>query len=272
MKWKRYGKYLIIGIIIAISVTIMRPSAESRHSSRDYEEIALEGVLRVTTDYNTRNYHINEQGEADGYHYQLARQFAESHNLQLEIIPLTSIADQDALLRSGGCDIIINGRPSSTLPDTFFRHTLPIDVSKQIIIQRKPITPTDSSEYHIRSQIDLAKRTLTIPADSPFKSRIHHLIEEIGDTIYIREMPQYGDEQLMAMVAHGDIAYAVCDEKTVKANIHQYPQLDNSLALGFNQFYTWLVSHCSPALLDSLNVWIRHIETKPDTPKNNSKR
>ena len=38
------------------------------------------------------------------------------------------------------------------------------------------------------------------------------LSSRIGDTIYVEEIEKYGPEQLIALVAHGDIDYAVCDE------------------------------------------------------------
>ena len=34
----------------------------------------------------------------------------------------------------------------------------------------------------------------------------------IRDSIYVEEIEKYGSEQLIALVAHGDIDYAVCDE------------------------------------------------------------
>ena len=37
------------------------------------------------------------------------------------------------------------------------------------------------------------------------------LSDEIGDTIYIKEIEKYGQEQLLAMVANNDIDYAICD-------------------------------------------------------------
>ena len=92
------------------------------------------------------------------------------------------------------------------------------------------------------------------------ENRFQHLMEEIGDSIYIQEIPSYGSEQLMALVAHGDICYAVCEKDVVDAHIHRYPQLDNSLAFGFNQFYSWTVNAHSPELLDSLNAWIKERE------------
>ena len=81
-------------------------------------------------------------------------------------------------------------------------------------------------------------------------------MEEIGDSIYIQEVPRYGSEQLMAMVAHGDICYAICEENVVRTHLTQYPQIDDQLAISFNQFYSWVTRANSPALLDSLNTWL----------------
>ena len=86
--------------------------------------------------------------------------------------------------------------------------------------------------------------------------RIRNLGDEIGDTIYIEEVERYGSEQLISLVAHGDIDYAVCEESIAMAVADSMPQIDISTAVGFTQFYSWAVSKQSPALLDTLNAWI----------------
>lgn len=258
----RYRKYLIIGIIIAVASVLMRPSKESANNRRDYADIQSEGVLRVAIGYGPTSLHVNDEGDMEGFHYQLIKQFAEEHGLTLELIPEMDLQKQDKLLMDGACDLIASGRPLTLYNDSVLRHTHPVTVDRQIIIQRKEEV-NDTLCPHLKSQIDLAGRELCIPQGSPAKQRIHHLMEEIGDSIHIKEIPQYGSEQLMALVAHGDICYAVCEEHVVNAHIHQYPQLDTSLPVSLNQFYSWIVSAQSPVLLDSLNAWImRHRETK----------
>ena len=83
-------------------------------------------------------------------------------------------------------------------------------LNKQVLVQRKEIGENDS--LYIRTQLDLAQRTLHVVKGSPSILRIQNLGNEIGDTIYIKEIDKYGSEQLISMVAHGDIDYAVCDE------------------------------------------------------------
>ena len=97
--------------------------------------------------------------------------------------------------------------------------------------------------------------------------RIHYLGNEIGDTIYIKEIEKYGSEQLISLVAHGDIDYAVCDESIARAVTDSLPQLDINTAISFTQFYSWAVSKQSPALLDSLNTWLDKFQKEKEYQK-----
>ena len=114
----------------------------------------------------------------------------------------------------------------------------------------------ENDSLYIRNQLDLAGRTLHVVKGSPSILRIQNLGNEIGDTIYIKEIAKYGPEQLISMVAHGDIDYAVCDESIARTAADSIPQIDINTAISFTQFYSWAVSKQSPALLDSLNTWL----------------
>ena len=97
--------------------------------------------------------------------------------------------------------------------------------------------------------------------------RIQNLGNEIGDTIYIKEIEKYGSEQLISLVAHGDIDYAVCDESIARAVVDSLPQVDINTAISFTQFYSWAVSKQSPALLDSLNTWLDKFQKEKEYQK-----
>ena len=132
-------------------------------------------------------------------------------------------------------------------------------LSKQVLVQRKA---EENDSLAIRSQLDLAGKTLNVVKGSPSILRIRNLSNEIGDTIYVNEVAKYGSEQLIAMVAHGDIDYAVCDEGIARMAVDSLPQLDINTAISFTQFYSWGVSKQSPALLDSLNTWLSDFRKK----------
>lgn len=255
---KRYRKYLIMGCIIALVSALMLPHRNmDTGTPRDMDEIRESGLLRVAVEYGKNSYFLNGEGEPEGFHYELARRFAEAHGLQLEVIPEMSLQEQDRLLSEGRCDIVLGGRQLLAVEDTARSYTLPVAVDRQIIIQRKEELAGDSTCPFLHTQLELAGKTVCIPENSAIRQRIRHFMEETGDTVYVEEVPRYGAEQLMALVAHGDRCYAICEEHVVKAHIHHYPQLDDRLAFSFNQFYSWVVSPQSPVLLDSLNSWIQ---------------
>lgn len=254
---KRYHKYLVIGCLIALVSALMLPKEQATSTiSRDMDNILDEGVLRVTTEYGRNSYYVNADGIIEGFHYRLIRQFAEEHGLKLEVIPEMSLSAQDSLLLGGHCDLIVGNRLLMNDADSLLAYTTPVGIGRQIIVQRRK-EKNDSLCPYLENQLQLAGKTVCIPEHSPVKQRIHHFIEEIGDSIFIEEIPRYGTEQLMALVAHGDRCYAICEEHVVKSHIHRYPQLDTRLAFSFTQFYSWAVSSQSPVLLDSLNRWLR---------------
>lgn len=250
----KYVKYIILGVISALVVTFW-PSREEKPEShpRDYAEIAASGVLRAATEYNSISFYV--QGDTvTGFHYELIEAFARDKGLKAAVDPVMSFDRRLKGLSDGTYDVIAYGLlATSELKDSLLLSD-PIILSKQVLVQRKATDENDS--LFINNQLDLAGKTLHVVKGSPSILRIRNLSNEIGDTIYVKEIEKYGSEQLIALVAHGDIDYAVCDESIARAAADSLPQLDINTAIGFTQFYSWGVSKQSPQLLDSLNSWL----------------
>ena len=250
-----YTGIAVIGLLILLIITfaLKKPQTPPLPFIRDYNDIAKEGIIRATTEYNSVSFFL-EGDTVTGFNYELLQAFARDHNFKVEIYPEMAFNTCLEGLNNGTFDLIANGiLATSELKDSLLL-TNPIALSRQILVQRKPTADDDS--LHIKSLLDLGQKTIYIPKDSPYMLRLRNLESEIGDTIYIQEMDKYGSEQLISLVAHGDINYAVCEESIAIAAADSLPQIDVSIAIGFTQFYSWAVNKQSPALLDSLNVWI----------------
>ena len=133
--------------------------------------------------------------------------------------------------------------------------TDPIWLNKQVLVQRTE--KANGGIKPIHNQLMLGQKTLYLPKGSPALLRIHNLEEEIGDTIYTHEDELYSDEQLIIMVAKGDIDFAVCDQQSAKKMKERFPQIDISTDISFTQLQSWAIRKESPILLDSLNLWLR---------------
>lgn len=220
---------------------------------RDYDAIVKEGVLRVATEYNSISFYVDGD-TVSGFNYELIQAFAHDKGLKTEITPEMSFDERLKGLSKGRYDVIAYGiLATSEFKDSLLL-TSPIILNKQVLVQRKEVGENDS--LYIKNQLDLAGRTLHVVKGSPSILRIRNLGNEIGDTIYIKEIEKYGPEQLIFMVAHGDIDYVVCDESIAEAVVDSLPQIDINTDISFTQFYSWAISKQSPVLLDSLNTWL----------------
>ena len=255
MNKKKLLKYLVLGIVATLSATFLLPSKEKQVAHpRDEHEIAGEGTIHVATEYNSISFFVNGD-TLSGFHYELIEAFARDHSLKTVITPEMSFEKRLQGLAEGKFDVIAyDVLATSELKDSLLL-THPIALNKEVLVQRKPHTSQDSALF-IKNQLELAGKTLHVVKDAPSILRIRNLSHEIADTIYIKEIEKYGPEQLIAMVAHGDIDYAVCNESIARMAIDSLPQIDISTDISFTQFYSWAVSKQSPALLDSLNTWL----------------
>lgn len=234
-----------------------KPAATIQTTHRDYAEIQAEGILYAVTEYDPISYHAAGDTVA-GFHYELLTAFAREHGLKCDLSAEMSFGKQLEGLKQGKYDLIAYGLlATSELKDSLLL-TIPIVLNRQVLVQRKDTAHGDT--LAIANQLDLAGKTVHVVKDSPAMLRIRNLGDEIGDTIYIREIERYGAEQLISLVAHGDIDYAVCDESIARTALDSLPQIDISVAIGFTQFHSWAVSKQSTALLDSLNSWLETYE------------
>ncbi len=250
--WK-YVVVALAGSLIATFVLQHEDTSASENISRDYPAVAAEGILRAALEYNSISLHLDGD-TLSGFDYELIEAFARDHGLRVDITPEMSFEKRLEGLAAGKYDLIANGiLATSELKDSLLL-TTPIALTKEVLVQCKPTGENDS--LFIRTHLSLAKRTLHVVKGSPSILRIQNLGDEIADTIYIKEVEKYGPEQLIAMVAHGDIDYAVCDEQIARAAADSMPQIDISTDISFTQFYSWAVSKKSPALLDSLDTWL----------------
>jgi membrane-bound lytic murein transglycosylase F len=108
----------------------------------------------------------------------------------------------------------------------------------------------------IQSIYDLDNKTIVVPRASAYAQRLKNLAAETGIHIHVVEVPE-NEEQLIRMVATGEIDYTVTTELLAEVNKKYFPQLHASIVLSFPQNLAWAVRTTSPELLSSLNQFIR---------------
>ncbi|GBU08066.1 glutamine ABC transporter substrate-binding protein [Bacteroidales bacterium] len=242
-------------------------NTQSATFNRDFEEIKQSGVLHVVTDYNYENYFV-EGDSIEGFQYRLCQAIEKCAGFKLQIHIENSLDVSLQGLKDGQYDIVARNIPITSGSEDFVAFTEPLKLNRQVLVQRTP--QNNSGIPLLRNQLDLAKKTLYVPRNSPNILRLRNLEEEIADTIYIIESELYESEQLIYMVARSDIDYAVVDRQEAISLQKMLPEIDIKTDISFTQFQAWALRKDAPVLLDSINKWIRYLKAEKISPFNGS--
>ena len=241
------------GFVLYVVLRLGFAGAFQSSKIRDFEQIQKEGTLRVVTDYSVTGYYVSGDTIA-GFQKEKIQALAKYLGLEVEISLENNLSACIEGLNSKKYDLIARNISVTVEHKQMVSFTNPILLDHQVLVQR-------TSEHNnklspIRNQIELGKKNIFVPENSPAALRLKNLSEEIADTIFIIEEKQYGPEQLIYMVAKGDIDYAVVNQQTALIYSKRFPELDIKTDIGFTQIQSWAVRLDSPVLLDSINSFL----------------
>jgi len=226
----------------------------------DLDAIRERGKLIAVTDFNSTDYFIY-RGEPMGFHYELLKSFSDHIGIDLEIITENNLDKAFEMLKSGKADLLAKGLTINASRKKEILFTEPIAETRQVLVQLKPVNwrslfPESLENRMIRNQLDLAHKTLYVQKGSSHAERLKALSAEIGDSIYIVEVP-FEAETLIKNVSDGEIDYVVCDENIALVNATYYPDIDVITPLSIPQSLAWCVrKNDSEILIEELNSWI----------------
>lgn len=253
MNKSRFFSFLFPFLILLSTVSIGFFFFLQKSGPRDYQEIAKEGVLRVVTEYNQSGYYVSGD-TIQGFQYDLLKAISTVSGIQLEIFLEMGLPESFDGLTNQQYDIVARNIPITSELKNEYAFTDHIVLNKQVLVQRTE--EANAGVQPIRNQLELSGKTLHVPENSPAILRIRNFQHEIADSIYIVEDAQYSTEQLIIMVAKGEIDYAVCDLQLTLKYADSFPEIDFRTDIGFTQLEAWALRKDSPALLDSLNHWL----------------
>lgn len=189
---------------------------------------------------------------ATGLDYEMVKDLSQYLNRPVKFHPFAPLQYALDGLEAGRYDIVVSSLPSTVEMKQRFLMSPPLYIDRQVLVQRlgKDSLPA------VKSQQQLGGDTVWVPARSPFVARINSLAREIGDTIIVMEDPSYSSEQLLILVALGEVKQAVVNDLVAQSMAGDYPQVDISTGISFSQFQTWAMRRDSEPLADSISAWL----------------
>ncbi len=254
----------ILSIFFIVLFSCKGEKKRSSTKSFDISAIKKRGKLIALTDYNSTSYFIY-RGTQMGYQYELLQLLAKQLGVELELVITNDLEEAFRKLNEFECDLIAINLTVTKKRQKMVTFTKAIGQTRQVLIQKKPINwkvmaPYNIDKQLIRNQLDLAGKTVHVMKNSAFVQRLKNLEDEIGDSINIIEVEDYEEEQLITLVAKGEIQYTVADEEVALLNQTYYPQIDAKTAISFPQKQAWAVNRKNKQLLNEINAWIETME------------
>ena len=229
------------------------------------QRILREKRLTAATDYNSTNYFIY-RGEPMGYQYELLKSFSDFLGVKLDLKIINDLGESFDCINAGKCELLAVGLTVTKDRAELIDFSEPLSHTRQMLIQRKPQnwrqmrTMEQIDNMLIRNPLELAGKTVHVQKNTTYKSRLENLSNEIGEDIMIVEHEHATIEELIVMVAKGEIDYTICDEHIALVNKKFYPDIDVKTAVSFPQHIAWAVRKGSQGLLDTINDWLREFK------------
>lgn len=194
------------------------------------EQVRELGELRVVTRNSASTFYLGKAG-ATGFEYDLARQFARYLNVELRMYAAESFPAILPALAEGRAHIAAAGLSVTESRRERFRFGPAYQTVKQQVVYRyghkRPRRPTD-----------LVGADIVVVAESSHAQRLESLQKEIPELTF-RASEQLEAEELIRLVAEGEIDYTVADSTDVAINKRYFPNLRVAFTLGEPDEIAW---------------------------------
>ena len=229
---------------------------------RDLDAIKKDGILKALVVYSSTSYFLYK-GQAMGFEYELLKRLAEHLDLKLEIVVSTDLDSEFEVLNRGDVDLIAHGMAITNQRKDEVDFTEYLYLTKQVLVQKKPDNYREISWGALQKQlihdpIELIDDTISIRRNSAYYERLISLSNEIGGNIVIDTLDsQLSTDEIIKMVANGEIKYTIADENLAKINASYNPILKIDIPISFSQRIAWVTRKKSPEFKAVINDWIR---------------
>lgn len=221
---------------------------EPTAAPRDFSAIRRSGVLRVITRVEQPNYFI-EDGKPQGFEYEIARAFADHHDLRLEVLVARDDEQMRDWLREGIGDLITARLgPGTEGGEADFKASRHYYHTAYATLSRPQVVP--------RSVAELAGRRLAVSEDSAEWRALHALDPGAPRPGVTGVNPGVARSTVLKQVAAGLLDATVVAGDEVAGVLSRYPGLAAGVSIPHRYDYRWLVRRDDSRLLDAVDQFL----------------
>jgi len=229
---------------------VNRILGDKKNYVADLTALKAKRKIRMITRNNGATYFL-WRGRLMGFEYDMARRFAKSHDLNLEVVVAPTRADLLPMLRSGKGDFIAAFMtPTQDLSDSLVAFSEPYCYASEVVVGR-------ASEQPMESPADLAGRKIAVRPSSAYWTVLEELRENEGIEFELIEVPEDMEtEAVIAAVADGRYDLTVADSHLLELEMSLRDDVQGLLQIKGPTARVWLVQPGMPELLDAINEFL----------------
>jgi membrane-bound lytic murein transglycosylase F len=255
-KHHRVNLRLLAGFVVFLSIIIIYHEVQiARVNARivDYPQIKAKGELRALTLYSSASYFIYRDKEM-GYEYEICSRLADSLGLKLKMVVAPNSKALVEMLERGEGDLVAYNLPITIESKKKYLYCGREFMTHQVLVQQQK-----NPLKMVNDVTDLIGKTVVVQKGSRYYTRLKHLDDEIGGGIKIRtvDVDSLSEEDLIGMVAMGDIDFTVVDDNIAQFNKTFYKNVNTSLMISFSQHSSWMVRKTSHLLAQTVDKWFK---------------
>jgi membrane-bound lytic murein transglycosylase F len=246
------AQQLLHRIISVLTLVVFALATTSSRTQTVFEKIIEDDVLRIITFVGPTTYFRNAKGD-NGFEYFLARAFADSLGVRLEV---SVIEDLDALLNAlGGPSGHFAGAGLTITANRqqFIRFSHPYNAVRQTLVYHH-------SESKPKSIEDIIGGRIVVVANSSHAEHMAELSKQYPELQWqgLRDTEML---DLMQLVHEGLADYALVDSTAFEIDRSIYPKAQAAFDLTDEQAIAWAFpGHGDGSLLKAANYFLREFE------------
>ncbi len=243
-----YASNLIQRIIIGCLTFFFLVGCDWKYDDRtEIEKIRDRGVLRVGTLNNQLSYYIGPDGPT-GLEYELAKQFADSLGVKLEMQPSHTLTGLIPSLNRGEVDIIAAGLTATPSRLKNFRQGPSYySVNQQVVYKKGHWRPRDLSELNI----DGAR--VAVVNHSNHAETLKLIQSQYPDLIW-EQIKEVDENELLKQVADGQLDFTIADSSNIALSQRIHPEITVAIELTKDEPVSWFIKKSTDDSLYALII------------------
>ena len=223
-----------------------------------FDRILRTGKITVLTRNNANCYYLY-RGQPMGFEYDLAKAFADSLGVRLELKIAEKWEGMIPGIQTGAADMI-----AADLTITPKRLKQVAFSDGYLTIRQQIITNRHHPDIH--SPADLAGQTVHVRRGTSYQERLEEM-QRAGLNIKIELHVDVPTEELIRQVSNGDIDFTIADEHIALLNRRYYPRARIVSPISEKQSVGWAVHHKAVKLRRRINRFFTLIKKNGEYAK-----